>query len=99
DALHGLERDVTGKAVADDDIDFIVKDVPAFDIADEVDERGCELRARRPRQVIALAFLFTIAQNPDARLRYGQNPLGVNRSHETELNQVVRLAVDVRPGI
>ena len=37
--LGGLEEDVSGKSVADYDVDFSLKDIFSFDIADEVGHR------------------------------------------------------------
>src|SRR5690349_13682306 len=59
DALGGLEHDVAGEAVGDDDVAAALEDVPPLDVADEVEmARGAQQRLRLEDQGVALALLL-----------------------------------------
>src|SRR5258706_13227771 len=98
-AFHRLQRDVTGKAVTNHHVDFTIENYGSFDIADIIDRRGRYLFARRPRQFIAFAVLLAITQHTDAWIGHAENSLGIDRTHQAKLNQVMRLAIDIGAGV
>src|SRR4029079_16095904 len=98
-ALHGFERDVAGKAVTNDNVDFTVENIPAFNVADVVQRCRRKFLARAPGQIITLAVLLAVAQHANPWTRDAENALGIDGAHESELYQMARFTVDIRTGI
>ena len=99
DAFHGFERHVAGKAIADDDVDFAVENIASLDVANIAERQLGEQLARRPRELVPFAFLFTNRQQPDPRVLAAEGDPRVSGTHEGELDQMLRAAFDGRAGI
>ena len=63
-------------------------DVGAFDVADEVEVRFAQQLVRLDRKLVALAGLFAVVQQADARPLHADDLLHVSRAHLAELHQV-----------
>ncbi len=66
-----------------------------LDVAHEVQVRGSEPDERLARQGVALLRLLADVEQRDPRLLDVEDALGVERAHRPELDQVLRLGVDV----
>src|SRR5512140_298869 len=97
--LHRLDRDVPDEPVADEDIRLPGEEVPPSDVPDEIPSRAAEQFARIPREVRSLRFLLADADDADARAGNAEDHPGVRLAHVPELQQVGRLAVDMRSGV
>src|SRR5262245_13726117 len=63
-AFEELEADVSGEAVADDDVAGPAQDVPALDVAAEVEVALREQRVRLERELVALLRLLADREQP-----------------------------------
>jgi hypothetical protein len=98
--LGKLERHVAYKTIADNNIQVSGKDVASFHIAGKIQFLGL------PEQIvgildqgIALAFLFADGKYAHLGVFAGQHGLGHGPSHESELEEVMGLAVHIGPHI
>src|SRR5262249_12696332 len=87
-----LERDVAGEAVTHDYIGSPGVDVASLDVANESDRRSLQKLVRLSSQIVALALLFTNREETDARRPETQGDACVRRSHQRELNEMLRPA-------
>ena len=97
--LAGLEDDVTDKAVADHDVEFLPEQVVSLHVADEIQVKRAAQLERLHRQVVALGFLGTDAQKPHSWPAFPKHFPGVNISHDGVVHQMPGLPLDVGPGI
>ena len=97
--FHRLQGHIAGKTIAHYHIELTAADVSTLYIADIIQRTAGKLIARGPCQIVSLPLFFAVAEHAYPGTRNTQNPLGVDRTHEGELNQMARLAVDVGPGI
>src|SRR5208282_1106489 len=69
EALHGLERDVAGKAVGDYHVDAAAIDVAAFDVTDVVDigRHRAQRGGGGAGQIAALGVFLPVGENSYAR--------------------------------
>ena len=99
-ALEGLQHDVAGEPVGDDDVDGVGRDVAPFDVADEVDALGrLEQLEGLFAQRVALAGLLADRQQANTRLGDGEAVVGEDRAHLGELHEPLRLHVGVGAGV
>src|SRR5207302_1731532 len=98
-AFAQLERDVAGEAIADNDVDFTFENVPAFHVTDKVQRRQLEGLERLFGQLVSLCVLFADGQQTNARPANAEDGAGINITHDGELLEVVRLAVDVGANV
>src|SRR5438270_11440551 len=90
DPLHGLERDVAGEAVGDDDVDVAGEDVVAFHEAHVVEPAAREQGLGRLHQLVSLHVLLADVEKTDARVRHAVHVAGDDGSHGGELAQLLR---------
>src|SRR5437016_2426917 len=83
-----LARDVADKAIAHDDVDLAVVEVAAFDVADEVHREVAHELEGGARKLVAFAFFFAVAQQPDARPVFSEDAAKVDLAHHGELLEV-----------
>ncbi len=95
DALTGFEGDVADEAVADDDVRGAIEDVAALDVADEVKRECLEERQGFPGEFVALGFFLADGEQADAGAGDLEDAAGIHFTHDGELLEVVRLAVNV----
>src|SRR5690606_15164173 len=67
-ALHGLEEDVSGKAVGDDDVGLVAADVATFDVAREAKARFAEERVSCALQIAAFPPFLPNRKQSHARV-------------------------------
>src|SRR5581483_8096137 len=91
-----LEGHVAREAVGDDDVDTIRRDIPAFDVADEVDVRRLEERRGRPDELASLPSLLADRQQADPGLRDPEPYAAEDRAQDGETGEM--LGPDVRVG-
>ena len=99
EALQGLEDDVADKTVADHDVHAVVKEVVAFDVADEIEVDLLAEFAGFHGQLGAFVGLGAVAQNADAGRLVAENLAGVNAAHDGEFEEVAGAAFDAGAGI
>ena len=99
EALGGFQNDVADEAVANDDVNVVLEQIVALDIADEIQIKLLAKLERRERKLVALGFFRADAQNADARSFASKNLARINTSHHRELREMKRLALDVRTGV
>src|SRR5215472_6114400 len=95
DAFTGLKSDVADESVADDDVGPAVVEVAAFDIPDEVKAKLAKQREGVTSEGVALGLFLADGEKAEPRVVDVKNVLGVHVAHNGELDQVVRIAVDV----
>src|SRR5271170_5425160 len=98
-ALRGLERDITNKAVADHHIGVPVEYLSSLDVTDEVDRQLLEQAVGFACELVALVFFFTNGEKADSGTGDLEHAAGVHLAHDGELLQVMRLALDVCPNV
>ena len=99
EAFHGLEGDIAGKAVGDNDVDSSAVEVAAFDIADVIERQLSENFVRDAGRLGPLGVFLTVAQDADARIPNAAHDTGVDLAHDGELDQVLRFTLHICPGI
>jgi hypothetical protein len=95
-----FEDDIAGKPFADGDVGFIEQDIPAFDVAHEMDmailfQQGIS----RLGQDISLPFFLADIQETYAGLLDAQDMFRIQGAQDGKLIQVLRLAVGVQPDV
>ena len=75
------------------------QEVPALDVAYEIESRCLQQRVRRPGQLAPLARLFAYVQQPDARFGDPEDRPRVGGPEDAELEQMLGAAVGVRSGV
>ena len=99
-AFVGLEEDIAGEAVADDDVGHTGRDVSGFGIADEVDMFILlEQRVRVLLQFRTLVRLDADVEKPDLRVVHAHDFVHVDRAHEGERVEGFRRDFDVRAAV
>ena len=98
-ALEGLQSDVAGEAVTDDDVDPAFEQRSAFDVADEPNATTCDRVVRLEGELIALLSLLTDREQPHGRLGHLEDVMGEERAHVGELRQMLGAGVRVRTRV
>ena len=99
-ALHQLQRDVAGEPVGDDHVGGPLGDVPALDVADEVDPVSLAEQVVGGDHVGgALARFLADAEQPDPRSLDAEHRFAEGGAEEGELDQVLRADDDVGTDI
>src|SRR6266508_2011271 len=91
----GFQNDVAGKAVANDHVDVAGEDVAPFDVPDEIDRGVFQENLRLFGQVVPLDVFLADAHQSDSRGAHAQDRSRIDRTHDRELLQVLRLAFGV----
>ena len=87
-AFQGLQDDVADKAVADHDVNAVVKEVVALDVADEIQVRHFAKFAGFQGQFGAFVRLGAVAEDAHARVFVSENLARVNAAHDGKMEQV-----------
>ena len=102
-ALHGLEQDVAGEAVGDDDVAAALDGLLGLDVADEVQVALLPGLAQQGQslllQVRALAVLRADVQQAHPGALQSQHPAGIEAAQIRKLHQVLRGALGVGPAV
>ena len=98
--LVKLEHDVADESVADDDVEWTAvarasREITAFEIAVEIEDRLLEERMRLLYDRVAFCRLLANRQESNRRIRPTENALRVNRAKPGELQQLARGAIHV----
>src|SRR5437868_2062605 len=94
-----LQRDVAGKAVADDHVRFAGVHIATFDIADKIQRRFFQELERFLRKVVALDLFFADGEQAHPGIRYSEYNVRKERAHNRELVKVERLAFGVGSNV
>ena len=97
--LPAFEQHVADKAIAHHDVDRAGEDVPAFDVADEVEPGLLEHPESLPRELRALAFLLADRHQADPRSGRAEDVLSIEVAHDRELTQVGGSGAEVGPHV
>ena len=87
--LAQLQRDISGKSVADDHIDIALEDVASLHISDEVDRSPFQRLERFFRKLIALGILFADRQQTHSRAPDTEDDARINVPHDCELLEMM----------
>src|SRR5205085_1805602 len=97
--LEELEADVSGEAVADDDVRRALEQLAALDIPAEAELARREERVRLERELVSLLGLLADREQAHVRLRDPEESLREDRAHVAELEQLVGPRVGVRARV
>jgi hypothetical protein len=97
--LAGLKHDVANEAIANDDIDAILKKVVTLDIADKIEVELLAKLVGFQRQFVALAGLGSDAEYAHTRVLNVKDLPAIGAAHDGELSEVNWAAFDVGAGI
>ena len=95
DALEELDHHVADEPVAHDDIGAVLDQVVRLDVANEMEVERRQLGVGLAGQLVALLNLLADVEEADPRVRHVEDVLGEDRAHRSELDQVLRIRVDV----
>src|SRR5438046_2565452 len=98
-AFTDLQGDITDEAIADDHVHLAAINIPALDVADEVEAERLHQRPGGPGDLVPLVVLLADGENADARLGTSQDDARVNLAHHGELREHARRAVDVSADV
>ena len=97
--LGDFQDDVAGEPVGHDDVHLAVENVPSFDVADEVQAGLLEDPERLLRAFASLGVLLADGHQADGRRGLFEHELPVDRAHDREFLEVLRLGLGVRADV
>ncbi len=93
--LTQFERDVSRESVTNNDIDFAFENVSPLDIPDKVQWRLLQSFKDFLRELVPFGVFFSDGQQTDSRTTNTEDDARIYISHDRELLQVQRLAINV----
>src|SRR6266511_1418276 len=95
DRFAGVQDHVADKSVAYDNFDWVLEQMPAFDVADEVERTLLQHLEDFLGLLSALHVFFAERYQTNRRILVAENMARINRAHERVLKKVFGPCVDV----
>src|SRR6266571_1602719 len=94
-AFTNLQRDISYKSVANNDVHVAGKKIAAFDVPHEMYRAFFQPRVHLARQLVAFDLFFAYREQSDARPLASERRAVINLPHDGELHQVFRPRIHV----
>src|SRR5438876_6555420 len=94
-AFTNLQRDISHKSVANNDVHVAGKKIAAFDVPHEMYRAFFQPRVHLARQLVAFDLFFAYREQSDARPLASERRAVINLPHDGELHQVFRPRIHV----
>ncbi len=99
DRLVKFQKNVSDKTVTHEHITSTLQNAPSFHVSDKIQSTLHQRAVGGNGQFVTLLRLFPDIQEPDAGIGNTHEVLSVHLSQVSELDELMRLAVDVRAGV
>ena len=97
DRFAGFEQDIAGEAIGHDHIGLAAEKLLAFHVADEIQPAGFQQGKASLTSSLPLPASSPLESRPTRGLLHAAHLLGIERAHDGELQQVLRLASGLAP--